>query len=85
MLACELKMSCFHVLTEKLSQAKEENLDMHQMLDQTLIELNNLWTHSLEPPPPSTHTHTYIVVWHFLFAPCLPEAPLFFLLSIDGE
>lgn len=27
---------------EKLAQAKEENLDMHQVLDQTLLELNNL-------------------------------------------
>lgn len=27
---------------EKLAQAKEENLDMHQTLDQTLLELNNL-------------------------------------------
>lgn len=32
----------FDVLTEKLSQAKEESLNMHQMLDQTLMELNNL-------------------------------------------
>lgn len=30
------------VLAEKLAQAKEENLDMHQVLDQTLLELNNL-------------------------------------------
>ncbi|RXM93071.1 Tropomyosin alpha-4 chain [Acipenser ruthenus] len=29
-------------LEEKLAQAKEENLNMHQMLDQTLLELNNL-------------------------------------------
>uniref|UniRef100_A0A3B4VEQ1 Tropomyosin 2 (beta) n=1 Tax=Seriola dumerili TaxID=41447 RepID=A0A3B4VEQ1_SERDU len=29
-------------LKEKLAQAKEENLDMHQVLDQTLLELNNL-------------------------------------------
>ena len=29
-------------LPEKLAQAKEENLDMHQVLDQTLLELNNL-------------------------------------------
>ncbi len=27
---------------EKLAQAKEENLNMHQVLDQTLLELNNL-------------------------------------------
>lgn len=27
---------------EKLATAKEENLDMHQTLDQTLLELNNL-------------------------------------------
>lgn len=27
---------------EKLAHAKEENLDMHQTLDQTLQELNNL-------------------------------------------
>lgn len=32
------------VLTEKLSHAKEENLDMNQMLEQTLLELNNMWT-----------------------------------------
>lgn len=31
------------VLTEKLSHAKEENLDMNQMLEQTLLELNNMW------------------------------------------
>lgn len=30
------------VLTEKLSHAKEENLDMNQMLEQTLLELNNM-------------------------------------------
>lgn len=29
-------------LEEKLAQAKEENLNMHQVLDQTLLELNNL-------------------------------------------
>lgn len=29
-------------LEEKLGQAKEENLNMHQVLDQTLLELNNL-------------------------------------------
>lgn len=28
--------------SEKLAQAKEDNLDMHQVLDQTLLELNNL-------------------------------------------
>lgn len=28
--------------SEQLAQAKEENLDMHQVLDQTLLELNNL-------------------------------------------
>lgn len=47
-------MSLFGVLTEKLSQAKEENIDMHQMLDQTLMELNNLWSYSLT-------LHTFIV------------------------
>lgn len=41
-LLCEIKTSTFGVLTEKLSQAKEENLGMTQMLDQTLMELNNL-------------------------------------------
>jgi len=30
------------LLTEKLSSAKEENLGMHQVLDQTLQELNSL-------------------------------------------
>lgn len=28
--------------SEQLAHAKEENLDMHQVLDQTLLELNNL-------------------------------------------
>lgn len=32
-----------NVLTDKLSHAKEENLDMNQMLEQTLLELNNMW------------------------------------------
>lgn len=32
------------VQTDKLSHAKEENLDMNQMLEQTLLELNNMWT-----------------------------------------
>lgn len=32
----------FFLTSEKLAQAKEENLDMHQVLDQTLLELNNL-------------------------------------------
>ncbi len=31
------------VLTEKLSHAKEENVEMNQMLEQTLLELNNMW------------------------------------------
>lgn len=31
---------------------------MHQMLDQTLMELNNLWKHRLTPPlAPHTHIH----------------------------
>lgn len=30
-------------LEEKVAHAKEENLSMHQMLDQTLLELNNMW------------------------------------------
>lgn len=30
-------------IAESLSQAKEENLGMHQVLDQTLQELNSLW------------------------------------------
>jgi seryl-tRNA synthetase len=29
-------------LEEKVAHAKEENLSMHQMLDQTLLELNNM-------------------------------------------
>lgn len=29
-------------ITEKVAHAKEENLSMHQMLDQTLLELNNM-------------------------------------------
>nr|3MUD_A Chain A, DNA repair protein XRCC4,Tropomyosin alpha-1 chain [synthetic construct]3MUD_B Chain B, DNA repair protein XRCC4,Tropomyosin alpha-1 chain [synthetic construct] len=29
-------------LEEKVAHAKEENLNMHQMLDQTLLELNNM-------------------------------------------
>lgn len=48
---CMLCRTCFalilmrfllDVLTEKLSHAKEENLDMNQMLEQTLLELNNM-------------------------------------------
>lgn len=33
---------CLLTSPEKLAQAKEENLNMHQVLDQTLLELNNL-------------------------------------------
>ncbi|CDQ63275.1 unnamed protein product [Oncorhynchus mykiss] len=34
---------CWHSYKfKKLAHAKEENLDMHQMLDQTLMELNNM-------------------------------------------
>lgn len=29
-------------LTETLASAKEENVEIHQTLDQTLLELNNL-------------------------------------------
>ncbi|KTG05755.1 hypothetical protein cypCar_00040996 [Cyprinus carpio] len=48
---CMLFPTCFaliltclslDVLTEKLSHAKEENVDMNQMLEQTLLELNNM-------------------------------------------
>lgn len=39
----EIQQAVFFFFTsEKLAQAKEENLDMHQVLDQTLQELNNL-------------------------------------------
>lgn len=37
-----LTMSLFFPSPEKLSHAKEENLGMHQVLDQTLQELNSL-------------------------------------------
>lgn len=30
------------LLTETLASAKEENVEIHQTLDQTLLELNNL-------------------------------------------
>lgn len=30
------------VFTENLASAKEENVGIHQVLDQTLLELNNL-------------------------------------------
>ncbi len=49
---CMLFPTCFaliltclslDVLTEKLSHAKEDNLGMNQMLEQTLLELNNMW------------------------------------------
>lgn len=30
------------VFTESLASAKEENVGIHQVLDQTLLELNNL-------------------------------------------
>lgn len=43
----QLFMTSFsNPITEKVAHAKEENLSMHQMLDQTLLELNNMW----EPP-----------------------------------
>lgn len=35
-------VSLFFFSPEKLSSAKEENLGMHQVLDQTLLELNSL-------------------------------------------
>lgn len=41
-LVFSLCLFCFPLPTEKLAQAKEENLGMHQVLDQTLMELNNL-------------------------------------------
>ena len=62
-----LKLLPFNVLTEKLSQAKEENLGMHQMLDQTLMELNNLWKHSLTPKA--------LWFWLFVLAPCFTINP----------
>lgn len=66
---CKIKPSSFDVLTEKLSHAKEENLEMHQMLDQTLMELNNLWK--------AWSDQTYTVVLAFpLHAPSLPWPPL---------
>lgn len=43
------------VLTEKVAQAKEENLNMTQMLDQTLMELNNLWSGSAGVTPHKQH------------------------------
>lgn len=30
------------LITEKVARAKDDNLNMHQMLDQTLLELNNM-------------------------------------------
>jgi len=41
-LALILTCLSLDVLTEKLSHAKEENLEMNQMLEQTLLELNNM-------------------------------------------
>lgn len=82
---CEIKTSSFDVLTEKLSHAKEENLDMHQMLDQTLMELNNLWKHSLilqTLPPPSSHTHCG---FGFLYLHLAYHKPLFSYLAHGGE
>lgn len=39
----QLFMTSFsNPITEKVAHAKEENLSMHQMLDQTLLELNNM-------------------------------------------
>uniref|UniRef100_UPI0001D8E4DE Capsid assembly scaffolding protein,Tropomyosin alpha-1 chain n=1 Tax=Gallus gallus TaxID=9031 RepID=UPI0001D8E4DE len=35
-------VSEYNDLEEKVAHAKEENLNMHQMLDQTLLELNNM-------------------------------------------
>lgn len=37
-----LRVDLVSFFSEQLAQAKEENLDMHQVLDQTLLELNNL-------------------------------------------
>lgn len=55
---------------------------MHQMLDQTLMELNNLWklvvwynTPHPHPHPTHTHTHTLWGFWLFVLAPCLPWTP----------
>lgn len=42
MLCTDINAFLLDVLTEKLSHAKEENLDMNQMLEQTLLELNNM-------------------------------------------
>lgn len=35
--------SLSYLFVEKLASAKEENLGMHQVLDQTLQELNSIW------------------------------------------
>lgn len=37
-----MSLQFFFFSPEKLSSAKEENLGMHQVLDQTLLELNSL-------------------------------------------
>lgn len=43
------------VLTEKVAQAKQENLNNAQLLDQTLMELNNLWSGSAGVTPHRQH------------------------------
>lgn len=42
MFALILTCLSLDVLTEKLAHAKEENIGMNQMLEQTLLELNNM-------------------------------------------
>lgn len=42
--------------TERLANAKEENLKIHATLDQTLQDLNSFW----EPPPPLPPTSLFL-------------------------
>ena len=73
----------FDVLTEKLAHAKEENLEMNQMLDQTLMELNNMWASGLPTHPTRTpfqfptwvHLHLYSCMFAFVFKICGYFAP----------
>lgn len=77
-----IKTCSFHVLTEKLSHAKEENLDMNQMLEQTLMELNNLWT---AWPLSTVVLAFFLLLFWFLFLHLAYDEPIFLCLTHSGE
>lgn len=47
-LTCIVVFYIYFLTTENLSSAKEENLGMQQVLDQTLQELGSLWKYQWE-------------------------------------